>query len=842
MYAIFCSVHLIVLAGLLVLFLMCVTKTSSPAKLSFMLTCFSLFILIYGMYLEMVGSDSTQEAVMALKMQYIGMYPFSLSLLYFTSSMGGFRVPKALWWALAVIDGVCFTVMSATGNTQETDHHLFYSYMRIESDGIYTRIEVGKGPFWFITYAAVMFIIVYIIIRLTATLRKSGNKIQKRRIKLILAGITAMGLELFLKWCGVFGSYNPFAFGAFILVLCMYLSLIRYGYFYSVSSAPANLLDSGDEGAVMLDEHGTLIYMNSTAKRILPELSGMKNASEHKIIREALEGGGKTVSIAGSVYEIRSERIQEFSSPCGYVIWLINMTKYQQRLDEINAASAAKSEFLARMSHEIRTPINTILGLNEMVMRTSHDKEVLEYSADIADAGDTLLTLINDILDLSKAESGKMTIEAEEYDTLAMLRDIRLLTSQKAEEKGLELEFTTNPNLPKTLRGDAARIKQMAVNLLTNAVKYTQKGYVKLYAEMDGECLVISVSDSGAGIKPEQLPLIFNNFERIGAKGDGVGLGLPITRKIAESMGGTVTAESVYGKGSVFTLRIPQESPDTRPAGVFLPAAQHDMPEKRTAQFVDPSARILVVDDNGYNRMVIEKLLQRTEAQVTTAESGAEMLRLAREQRFDVILLDAMMPEMDGVEALKRLRADEASLCREVPAAVLTADAVIGARERYLEEGFSAYLAKPIIPEELERLLNSLIHGDEAVTLPQPGAPAGAEEQSGLINTASGLAYSDNDRDFYMELLAMFAEEAPRSLERLKAALDCGDCGLYTTLVHGLKNNARGVGADQAADTCLRAEQTARAGDIGGSRELYPEVVREITLAASAAQDIAQVC
>lgn len=842
MYAIFCSVHLIVLAGLLVLFLMCVTKTSSPAKLSFMLTCFSLFILIYGMYLEMVGSDSTQEAVMALKMQYIGMYPFSLSLLYFTSSMGGFRVPKALWWALAVIDGVCFTVMSATGNTQETDHHLFYSYMRIESDGIYTRIEVGKGPFWFITYAAVMFIIVYIIIRLTATLRKSGNKIQKRRIKLILAGITAMGLELLLKWFGVFGSYNPFAFGAFILVLCMYLSLIRYGYFYSVSSAPANLLDSGDEGAVMLDEHGTLIYMNPTAKRILPELSGMKNASEHKIIREALEGGGKTVSIAGSVYEIRSERIQEFSSPCGYVIWLINMTKYQQRLDEINAASAAKSEFLARMSHEIRTPINTILGLNEMVMRTSHDKEVLEYSADIADAGDTLLTLINDILDLSKAESGKMTIEAEEYDTLAMLRDIRLLTSQKAEEKGLELEFTTNPNLPKTLRGDAARIKQMAVNLLTNAVKYTQKGYVKLYAEMDGECLVISVSDSGAGIKPEQLPLIFNNFERIGAKGDGVGLGLPITRKIAESMGGTVTAESVYGKGSVFTLRIPQESPDTRPAGVFLPASQHDMPEQRTAQFVDPSARILVVDDNSYNRMVIEKLLQRTEAQVTTAESGAEMLRLAREQRFDVILLDAMMPEMDGVEALKRLRADEASLCREVPAAVLTADAVIGARERYLEEGFSAYLAKPIIPEELERLLNSLIHGDEAEPLAQPEAPARAEEQPGLINTASGLAYSDNDRDFYMELLAMFAEEAPRSLERLKAALDGGDCGLYTTLVHGLKNNARGVGADQAADTCLRAEQTARAGDIGGSRELYPEVVREITLAARAAQDIAQVC
>lgn len=836
MYAVFCAVHIAVLVGVAVLFFLCVRKTSSPAKLSFMLVAFSLFILILGMYLELVSSDSTVEAIMALKMQYVGMYPFSLSLLYFTSCMGGFRVPKWLWAVMGILDAASFAAIVTTGTTQETNHGLFYSSMEMESDGIYSRIVVGKGLFWYITYAVILFIIVYIIVQLHVSMRRSGNAIQIRRIKLILAGVTALGAEQLMKWVGLFGSYNPFAFSAFILVILLYLSLIRYGYFYSVSSAPANLLDCGDEGVVMLDEHGSLIYMNAIAKKILPELSGGRNAADHPVIRAAVSSSGNSITIGGNVYEIRSERIQEFSSPCGWVIWLINMTKYQQRLNEINAASAAKSEFLARMSHEIRTPINTILGLNEMVMRTSRDKEVLEYSADIADAGDTLLTLINDILDISRAESGKLTIDSREYDTMELLRDIRLLTVQKAEERGLAMEFTTNPNLPRRLIGDPARIKQMAVNLLTNAVKYTRQGYVNLYAEMDGGDLVIAVSDSGVGIKPEELPLIFNTFERIGAKGDGTGLGLTITKNIAESMGGSVSAESVYGKGSVFTVRIPQKCADSSPAGVFVPTAER-APAEPGSHFTAPDLRILAVDDNRYNRLVLEKLLLRTKAKVTTAESGAEMLELARSQEFDILLLDAMMPEMNGTEALKKLRSDPDSKCRNIPAAVLTADAVLGAKERYLQDGFDAYLSKPIVPEQLERLLQELsgrsVHTSEESSA-QPGN-AGRLPEDPLIDTAKGLQYSDNDPEFYRELLAMFAEEVPRSIERLNSALADGDTALYTTLVHGLKNNARGIGADHAADICFNAEQTARSGDIEKLRELHSEVCEAVRAAAEAA-------
>lgn len=836
MYALFCGVHIVVLVGLAALFLLCVKNTTSPAKLSFMLTCFSLFILIFGMYLEMLDSDTTQEAILALKMQYIGMYPFSLSLLYFTSSMGGFKVPKPMWITLGVLDLASFIAMQTTGTTPDNNHGLFYSSMRIESDGIYSRIEIGKGPFWFVTYAVLLFVIVYILINLILALRKTANAIQRRRIAIILGGITAMGIELIMKWCGLFGSYNPFAFGAFVLVLCMYESMIRYGYFASVVSAPANVLDSGDEGVIMLDEHGGLIYMNATAKRIIPELSEMKNPSGHDVIKEALSRDSSTVSIGGSVYELRAERIQEFSSPCGYVIWLINMTKYQQRLDEINAANAAKSEFLARMSHEIRTPINTMLGLNEMVMRTSSNPEVQEYSADIADAGGMLLTLINEILDISKAESGMLTVERAEYDTLTLFREIRLLVVQKAEEKGLELDFRISPELPRRLIGDPARIKQMAVNLLTNAVKYTRTGFVRLTAVMDGGTMTLTISDSGCGIPVEKLPLIFNNFERIGAVGDGVGLGLPITKNIVEIMGGSIKAESTPGAGSTFTLTIPQDIADAAPMGEFTPELPA-RPQADRQHFVCPDARILAVDDNRYNRVVIDKLLRRTQAKVTTAESGDEMLLLAREQRFDLIMLDAMMPGMSGIEALKKLRSDPEGLCRDIPVAVLTADAIVGAREHYLNEGFDDYLSKPIISEELEQMLMRLIPGkmstdEPAGTAPQPAAPGG----SSLLNVQKGLEYSDNDPEFYKELLQIFTDEAPKALERLSAALSGNDLELYTTLVHGLKNNARGIGADAAGELCFQAEQTARSGNAEPLPELQRRITAAITEAAAEAE------
>ena len=360
-------------------------------------------------------------------------------------------------------------------------------------------------------------------------------------------------------------------------------------------------------------------------------------------------------------------------------------------------------------------------------------------------------------------------------------------------------------------------------------------GYVNGKAAEHAE-LIKSVMSGG--IPPQKLPLIFNNFERIGAVGDGVGLGLPITKNIAEIMGGAITAKSSPGAGSTFTLKIPQDIADASPIGEFTPELPV-RPHVSASHFICPETEILAVDDNRYNRVVIEKLLRRTKAGVTTAESGEEMLRIARERRFDLIMLDAMMPGMSGVEALRKLRSDPASLCRETPVAVLTADAVVGARERYMSEGFDEYLSKPIISEELEQLLSRLVPG-RIVTDSLPSAQKSGEPGSSLLNTAKGLEYSDNDPDFYRELLRLFTEEAPKSLERLSSALADNDLELYTTLVHGLKNNARGIGADSAGELCFEAEQTARAGNAAPLPELHSKIEQAITEAAAEAARLSE--
>jgi len=820
MDAFFCGIHLAVMVGLAIMFALCVNKTNSPAKLSFMITCFSLFLLILGMYMELVESDTTQDAIMALKLQYVGLYPFLLSLLFFSAGMGGFRISKPFAAVNLLADIACLIAVVSTGTTQAKNHGLFYSDMRIEYDGIYPRIVVDRGIFWYITYALLFITIGYISVRLIIALKGSDNKIQRRRIKIMLVGIAVVTAELIMKGVGLFGSYNPFACGAFILILCMYFSMIHYGFFSSVSSAPANALNIGSEGVIIIGENGTLIYINSVAKRLFPEAEQAKSPKEYKAVDEAVSLGRSTLELDGSLYELRSDKIEEYSSPCGYIVWIVNMTDIQRQMDRINAANAAKTEFLARMSHEIRTPINTILGLNEVIGRTTADKEVQECSADIAEAGDMLLELVNEILDISKAESGKLTIVDEEYSTAEMFGEIYSLVAHKAEDKGLKLEFFVDPQLPCRLIGDKSKIKQTAVNLLVNAVKYTERGYVRLNAKMRESTLVISVSDSGVGISEDKLPLVFNNFERIGAKGDGVGLGLPIVKKLAELMGGGITVESTPGQGSVFTARIPQKIGDSAPMGAFSPDSARTRKIGGTL-FYNPNAEILAVDDNRFNLTVIKKLLLRTGAHITTAESGRRCLELAQKSRFDIILLDVMMPEISGEETLKRLRETQNG---NIPVIAVTADAVVGAREHYISEGFDDYLSKPIISSELEMLLCKFL-------------PQGSAERD-TLNIQNGLRYSDNDMDFYYQLLGIFAEEAPDALSRMESALSDNRLSEYAVLVHGLKNSARGVGADSAADICYKSECAAKEGNLSAVNKLHSEIAETVTEAVNKAKGL----
>ena len=390
--------------------------------------------------------------------------------------------------------------------------------------------------------------------------------------------------------------------------------------------------------------------------------------------------------------------------------------KVVEQNKELERLSRTRNNFFANMSHEIRTPINTIIGLNEMILREDISDEIAENAIHIQDASKMLLALINDILDMSKIESGKMEIVPIQYETGAMFSEVVNLIWIRAHEKKLEFKLDISPEIPSMLFGDEVRIKQVVTNLLSNAVKYTQKGYISLSARSERKennkiLLSISVRDSGVGIRKEDMQRLFQSFQRVdegtNAGIEGTGLGLSISHQLIEMMGGKITVDSIYQKGSVFTIQIEQDIVDENPMGEmdFMTRGSSHKRKKYKQIFEAPDARILVVDDNEMNLLVVKKLLRETKIQVDLAKSGRECLELTRQHFYNVIFMDHMMPEMDGVETLTRMRQQENGLCREVPVIALTANVMAGAEQNYRDKGFQSYLAKPISSSLMEAML-----------------------------------------------------------------------------------------------------------------------------------------
>lgn len=382
----------------------------------------------------------------------------------------------------------------------------------------------------------------------------------------------------------------------------------------------------------------------------------------------------------------------------------------QEAMDAI-AATNAKSEFLANMSHEIRTPINAIMGMNEIILRDSSEDNVKEYAKDVKNASEYLLSIVNDILDFSKIEAGKLEIVCDNYDLSNLILDVTNLISIKAEGKGLKLSVIVNENLPSMLYGDDKRVREILTNILNNAVKYTDEGFVKL--SIDGNTnddiltLKLSVEDSGQGIKEEDLGTIFSSFSQVNTKKnkkvEGTGLGLTITKSLVELMGGTISVESKFMEGSTFTVVIPQKVVSYEKIGDLSKRRYltSDNENEKKREFEIPDTSILVVDDTPLNNKVITMILSKTRAEVTCILSGEEMLKKICERHFDLIFLDHMMPNMDGIEALKLSKTLEDNKCKDTPVIALTANAIVGAKEMYIEAGFDDYLSKPVKSEAL---------------------------------------------------------------------------------------------------------------------------------------------
>lgn len=542
------------------------------------------------------------------------------------------------------------------------------------------------------------------------------------------------------------------------------------------------------------------------------------------------------------LYQAIDTTVDDFT---GYIRQIREEERLKNDLKIAKAASEAKSNFLSSMSHEIRTPINAVLGFDEMIIRDSDDDNVIQYAQDIQNAGKTLLGLINDILDFSKIEAGKLEILPVEYELSSTINDLVNMISVMAKEKNLSFDVNVDRTTPHLLFGDEIRLKQIILNILTNAVKYTEKGGVTFNTgyEKTGEneiYLCVSVKDTGIGIKQEDMDRLFSPFERIEETRNrailGTGLGMSIVKQLLGMMDSKLEVSSVYGEGSEFSFKVRQKVTKWEAIGNLSDAFRRYLPhaQKTADNFHADKARILVVDDTKVNLTVVKGLLKNTGIKVDTAESGKETLQMICREKYDMVLIDHMMPEMDGIETLHAMTGLEGNLNRDIPWIVLTANAISGAREQYIKEGFTDYLSKPVDYIKMKNMfmkyfpegLIEIRDDTEEAQTPENGPSKddrlkkceGIDIEAAVTNCGSIDVLDEVIKDFLVSIPSKSA-----LIEKYWKEKDLHD---YTIQVHALKSSARLIGAMKLSKDARYLEERGGSEDISEVDSKTPDLLK----------------
>lgn len=823
--------------------------TNYKGELILTIACCLVTLVAKSIY---IAGGQKETMVVIGKMEYLGKCFGNFCALMFMIRWKNIKIPQ---WAihLLLVVNMGFYVIIATVDY----HHLYYKdYWLAPSKANlngYT-LEISPAPMYYVYMAfllAEIMTTIGIIISSYCSQRSMPNK-GKIHFLMVAAMLSPM-LLLSLRLLGILKGDDPTPLGILLSCIFMSIAVVKYGLFDPVKNAKNYIIDNLKEAVIVTDADHRFLFLNSMADKIITSINKEQGYCTDDKIYTFIQGSQDFFDWKDRHYQVEETVLKDNELIQGYMMTIVDVTKIieQNRLMkrlvlQTEDANRAKTNFVSNMSHEIRTPMNSIVGITEILLRSQHSPKEQEYLLNIQSSGRVLLTIINDVLDCSKMEAGKMQLFDEPYDTCSLFHDLRISMENRIGHSGLELIYDIDQDIPCKLKGDMGRIRQVIINLVNNAIKYTEKGSVRFSVHVrqkntDKVMLYYEVEDTGIGIRKEDQKILFDAFQRVEIDRnryvEGTGLGLTISQNLVNMMGGVIEVESEYGKGSKFYFTIEQTIVDPTPMSAVNYEQQKSGVIEKEAEslFIAPGAHILLVDDNDLNLVVAKDLLKPLQMQIDTAENGMQAVAMVQQNQYDLVLMDHMMPVMDGIVATGKIRELPDERYKKLPIIALTANAMVDARKEFLNAGMNGFVAKPIdftricnqlrlwLPKELVQEVSGeearkLLMNDISDSEIQPKNPQTEFSfEEGVKRCGSKAALMKTIRIFYRTI--------DSKANKIEQCLKEGLISDYVIEVHALKSSALLIGAVPLSEAAKELESYGKQGKTEALEEKTPDVL-----------------